>query len=545
MSEEKSSSRIPSCDELKTFNKHELQSFLKARAVGQTGNKDTLLNLAQLYANRPVINSGPEVTVAVDLPNDYVTTWQNVDTEKVSIPTGFTLEKIVTFLSVISSSLSFGESDEDETVDVGTQKPVMKGRMMYQSQRLQMAQFGYNSRFPFHLVFRANCSASLKKNELRYPRVVISQEGNVIQSSCVCPARADGRCCHVAALLYLMEDLTYKNIPKLSLPSTSVPQYWGRGKKRCNDPKPAHVNQYSKKRKVDRFIDFDPRNAGKSPNTEVLLRGVQSMHRDSMFGNILRFKYESQELSQDRKMVLHELRKKYESSMEVHSGIDPILSNHFGAHMSGTVGQGDCELWLQLRRGRITASCFKDIATNPHKFATNLWKRKPDLQNVKSIMWGTDNESRAREAYEKIHFKKVQQVGLFVSKILPLVGASPDGLIDEGRGLLEIKCPYGLRTSDLKSVSDGSFFTVTNDKLHLRKTHQYYYQVQCQMLCTGARYTDFFIWTPKGHHTERIPFDPNFTRTEIYKAIKGFRAFVIPEYFEQRGPRNLPVIECE
>ena len=69
MSEEKSSSRIPSCDELKTFNKHELQSFLKARAVGQTGNKDTLLNLAQLYANRPVINSGPEVTVAVAIPS--------------------------------------------------------------------------------------------------------------------------------------------------------------------------------------------------------------------------------------------------------------------------------------------------------------------------------------------------------------------------------------------------------------------------------------------------------------------------------------------
>ena len=59
------------------------------------------------------------------------------------------------------------------------------------------------------------------------------------------------------------------------------------------------------------------------------------------------------------------------------------------------------------------------------------------------------------------------------------------------------------------------------------------------MYVTGARYTDFFIYTTKGHHTERIHYDHSFTRAAVHKAIKGFRAFVIPEYFEQRGPRIL------
>ena len=54
-SQDQSNPRIPSNDELENFNILELKEFLKARGVGQTGNKDTLLKVAKLYANRPVI----------------------------------------------------------------------------------------------------------------------------------------------------------------------------------------------------------------------------------------------------------------------------------------------------------------------------------------------------------------------------------------------------------------------------------------------------------------------------------------------------------
>ena len=350
----------------------------------------------------------------------------------------------------------------------------------------------------------------------------------------------------MATLLYLIEDLTFNNTPKLPLPSTSVPQYWGRGKKKCNEPKPAHLNQYSKKRKSDRYYDFDPRGAGQS-NSEVLLRAVQSMHRDSMWGHTLRYKYVGLELSPERKMVLNHLRNLYETSLKLSEVtadfIDPLLSNSFGAHIVGTVGQAESELWHRLRMGRITASCLKDIAENARKFAEHFWGKKSDLSYVRSIMWGTKNEKVAKEQYERVHNRKVQEVGLFISKIHPMIGASPDGIIDNGRGLLEIKCPYSLRDNDLKCLTSGSFFSVSNGRLYLRRTHSYFYQVQCQMFVTGARYTDFFIYTTKGHHTERINYDHTFTMTNIYKAISGFRTFVIPEYFEHRSPRKLPIIE--
>lgn len=86
---------------------------------------------------------------------------------------------------------------------------------------------------------------------------------------------------------------------------------------------------------------------------------------------------------------------------------------------------------------------------------------------------------------------------IFLSKIQPLIGASPDGMIDNGRGLLEIKCPYSLRTNNLKEdlseVPKNSFFTIADGKLCLKKEHSYHYQIQTQMFCTNTRYTDFFI----------------------------------------------------
>ena len=55
---------------------------------------------------------------------------------------------------------------------------------------------------------------------------------------------------------------------------------------------------------MDRYYHFDPRTDKKPPNTENLLRGVQSLHRDSMWAKLLRFMYEDYDISPERKEVL-------------------------------------------------------------------------------------------------------------------------------------------------------------------------------------------------------------------------------------------------
>ena len=82
---------------------------------------------------------------------------------------------------------------------------------------------------------------------------------------------------------------------------------------------------------------------------------------------------------------------------------------------------------------------------------------------------------------------------LFISKSNPLFGASPDGMFNDGEGILEIKCPYSLRNTEKKDVKDGHFYTCDGTQLNLRHSHTYFFQVQLQMFVTGAKYTDFFI----------------------------------------------------
>jgi hypothetical protein len=56
---------------------------------------------------------------------------------------------------------------------------------------------------------------------------------------------SDRRCCHVACLLFFVEDLSVKRAPVLSRPCTSKPQAWGRGSHRQLCPGPICKNRYS------------------------------------------------------------------------------------------------------------------------------------------------------------------------------------------------------------------------------------------------------------------------------------------------------------
>ena len=85
------------------------------------------------------------------------------------------------------------------------------------------------------------------------------------------------------------------------------------------------------------------------------------------------------------------------------------------------------------------------------------------------------------------HSFELCKVGLCVSKVLPFLGASPDGLVQCtccGHGTLEIKCPYSCRNMKFEE----------KETLILKKEHPYFYQVQLQMLLTNTKYCDFVLW---------------------------------------------------
>ena len=150
--------------------------------------------------------------------------------------------------------------------------------------------------------------------------------------------------------------------------------------------------------------------------------------------------------------------------------------------------------WLLERIGYCTASQFKHLL--PGKKGGYLAKRdeyKWQLVTERltgratehyvnaAMQWGIDQEGFARDAFTRKTGLAVDLVGFIKHGVL-LAGASPDGLVDDGDGLVEFKCPTS--TTHLQTWADGM------DPMHKA-------QVQGQMWITGAKYAYFCSYDPR------------------------------------------------
>ena len=68
---------------------------------------------------------------------------------------------------------------------------------------------------------------------------------------------------------------------------------------------------------------------------------------------------------------------------------------------------------------------------------------------------------------------------------------------------------------------------------HLKKTHDYYSQVQLQMFATGIHRCDFVVWTPHGTYIENIDYDLDFIN-DILPLLKSYYDKVfVPTFYQQ------------
>lgn len=173
--------------------------------------------------------------------------------------------------------------------------------------------------------------------------------------------------------------------------------------------------------------------------------------------------------------------------------------------MSDEIVQGTDE-WKMLRLGKVTASRVKDIvattktgySTSRDKYMTQLLLERltntvAESYSNDAMGWGVEQEPFARAAYEAAKNVMVDQVAFVNHPTIEQAGASPDGLVNDD-GLVELKCP--MSHTHLESILGGI-------------DDQYKVQVQWQMACTGAKWTDL------------CSFDPRFP-AELQLVIKRF-----------------------
>ena len=210
-------------------------------------------------------------------------------------------------------------------------------------------------------------------------------------------------------------------------------------------------------------------------------------------------------------------------------------------------------MWFKFRQGRITTSIIKETVCkvsddqkilNPLKLKTITKKvcepKESDFKS-KATEWGITNEPIGRKMYIQLMKNKhkvlhVTKTGFFTSVDYPFIGASPDGIIQCGchdERLLEIKCPFTYRGLSIKGYAaktDGCLEIVDNH-IQLKRTHSFFFQVQCQMGVTGKRWYDFFICTIQGSFSETINFDEQFWNLSVTKACTFYHNIMLKRLF--------------
>ena len=158
------------------------------------------------------------------------------------------------------------------------------------------------------------------------------------------------------------------------------------------------------------------------------------------------------------------------------------------------IEQGTQE-WLELRKGKVTASRVADILA---KTKTGVSASRANylmelaIQRVTGVIeesytnaamqWGKDNEGTARALYEAKADVFVDQVPFIDHPTVEGFGCSPDGLVGTD-GLVEIKCP--------NSTTHWEYFKKNVPP------QKYVIQMQAQMACTNTQWCDFVSYDPR------------------------------------------------
>lgn len=131
-------------------------------------------------------------------------------------------------------------------------------------------------------------------------------------------------------------------------------------------------------------------------------------------------------------------------------------------------------------------------------------------------------------------------VGLVISTETPYIGASPDARVHDPtysppHGLAEYKNPYSSRQLSIdEACQSKTFFLQKEEKdgkitYSLKRRHDYYYQVQCQLYCEGREWCDFVVRTEKGIFIERISQDNKWWKEQIPKIKEFYFKALLPE----------------
>ena len=153
--------------------------------------------------------------------------------------------------------------------------------------------------------------------------------------------------------------------------------------------------------------------------------------------------------------------------------------------------------WLDARAGKVTASRINDVMAKIKsgeaaarrdyriELVTEILTGLPVPGGYQSpeMLWGSEQEPFGRAAYEMKTGTMVDEVGLILHPSIDRAAASPDGMILDQNGGIEIKAP---KTSTHIELLDSG-----------KIPERYKFQMAWQQACGGLDWIDFVSWDPR------------------------------------------------
>ena len=131
-----------------------------------------------------------------------------------------------------------------------------------------------------------------------------------------------------------------------------------------------------------------------------------------------------------------------------------------------------------------------------------------------AILHGIKYESVAVQEFERMYDFKTYECGLFVCPDYPFLAASPDRVIDN-KTIIEVKCPFSSKDKPVTAVTVPYLVDNGGGDFELNEHHDYYYQMQGQLLCSNRQCCYFIVYTNKSLVAVRIMRNETFIKKMI------------------------------
>ena len=115
----------------------------------------------------------------------------------------------------------------------------------------------------------------------------------------------------------------------------------------------------------------------------------------------------------------------------------------------------------------------------------------------------------------------VSPCGLIVHPDHPHLAASPDGLVGLD-AVVEVKCPAKGKDAEAKPGNAFPFLEYRHGKIALKKSHNYYDQVQGQLLLSERRKCYFLVYTFVSLKVIQIEYDPEYCHSSLLPKLNAF-----------------------